>query len=94
MTPREEKKYARLVDKLVKLQTRIADLTDEADDIKKQLIEGGHEEYRGTEAYRAVVSSFEQERIDTEAVRGMLSPEALKQVTKQVPCTQVRVYPF
>lgn len=79
------------IDKLGKLNAKIAALQAEADVIKTELKEQGPGTYMGKK-YRAVVSERISERIDTRAVKALLSPSALATVTHVVISTNLSLY--
>ena len=77
------------IDRLGALLAQIAELTAEADAIKKQLREIGDGAYEG-DLFRATVSTSERETLDMAAVREKLSPQFIRAHTNVTPVVTVK----
>jgi len=85
------KRLVTMVDDLGELNARISLLVNQADALKKSLKTSGYDEVIGTR-FRAVVSTRTTARIDTELVRGILSPAEVDACTVESTSTSISLY--
>ncbi len=79
------------LEKLAALNAEIAELTSEAELIKRKLKEAGPGTYTGGK-FKAVVSEATTERLDTALVKKLLAPAALALATKTSTSLRVSLY--
>ena len=85
------KRLTTMVDTLGELNARISVLTKQADALKKSLKTSGFDEVIGT-SFRAVISTRTTARLDTELVRGILSPFEVDACTVESTSTSISLY--
>lgn len=78
------------VDKLGMLQSQIADLTREADEIKRELKTYGKGVFEG-HLFRAVVVEQERTTYDNDILKTIIEPEILEFARRESLVTTVRV---
>lgn len=81
---------ALIVDELGTLKAQISALTEREKALKATLFDSGYAEIDGAH-YRATVSWTERASLDSEAVRGLLTPEQVEQCTRRTEVKAVRV---
>lgn len=79
------------VEKLAALNATIAELNKQAEAIKSKLKAAGAGTYEGKK-FKAVVSSVETTRLDTELIKKLLAPAALELATKHGSSVRVSLY--
>lgn len=84
------KKLRDAVDDLGTLKAQISELTKREAHLKKLLIDSGETEIDG-EFFRVTVSTFEQDRLDMDAVRAKLSPQFIAAHSTTTTTTRVAV---
>ena len=82
--------YAVAVDMLGHLNAQIADLSAQAEFLKKELKAAGEGAYEGA-LFRATVSMSERETLDMKAVREKLTPQFIRAHTNVTQVVTVRV---
>ena len=79
-----------VVDQYAVVKAQIDALTKQADKLKAQILAEGKFEQEGDQ-FAIKISMFEQNRLDTAAVKGFLTEEQLAQATKVVEVTKITV---
>ena len=85
------KRLVAMVDDLGELNARISVLVKQADALKKSLKLSGFDEVIGT-SFRAVISTRTTARLDTDLVRGILSPFEVDACTVESTSTSISLY--
>jgi hypothetical protein len=81
---------ATAIDRLGELKAKIADLEEEAYQLRQIVLELGVGSYDG-KLFRATVSQFERATLDLKAVREKLSPQFIRANTRHKEVTTVTV---
>lgn len=81
-------KNRKAADRLADIREQIRELEEEEYILRHEFIEGGHS-LVGDE-YQVVITIADSERVDTKAIRRVLSPKELKPYLKKVSTTYVR----
>lgn len=85
------RRLSKQVDELGALHAQISLLKRKADAIKTTLKESGYDEVFG-QSYRAVISHKTTARLDTEAVRKLLTPYQVDACTTESESTSISLY--
>jgi hypothetical protein len=85
------KRLTGMVDDLGTLNAQIANLTKQADAIKKSLKTSGYDEVIGA-TFRAVITTKTTARLDTAAVRKILTPDQVDDCTVESTSTSISLY--
>ena len=86
-----ERRLSKKVDELGALNAQISLLARKADALKAELKASGYEEIFG-QSYRAVISERISDRLDSEAVRKLLTPEQVRFCAKQSESVSLSLY--
>lgn len=88
MSPAE---IALLVDQIGALRAKIAPYKEQLEELNVKLIAQGEGRYQGAR-YDAMVSIFDQHRLDMKAARAKLSPQFIAAHTKTIRIEKVQTY--